>query len=86
MSPWRCESIKDGPRNLPLKFHQNRVSNSWDIADIEFVWGGVGGVESFYCQTQPLLNLNNANEVQRFEFFLYSNQTDYEEVKTKLLS
>ena len=31
--------------NLPLKFGQNRVSNSWDIADIEFLWvGGVGGV------------------------------------------
>ena len=28
-------------RNLPLKFHQNKVNNSWDIADIEFLlWGG----------------------------------------------
>ena len=45
MSPWQLESAQDGPRNLPLKFGQNRVSNSWDIADIEFVWGGWGGVE-----------------------------------------
>ena len=28
------------PRNLPLKFGQNRVTNSWDIADIEFLVGG----------------------------------------------
>ena len=25
------------PRNLPLKFGQSWVSNSWDIPDIEFV-------------------------------------------------
>ena len=44
MSPWQLESVLNVHRNLPLKFHQNRVSNSWDIADIEFVWvGGVGG-------------------------------------------
>ena len=43
---------------LPLKFHQNRVSNSWDIADIEFVWGGwVGCAQSFYCQTQPCVEV-----------------------------
>ena len=46
------------PRNLPLKFCQNRVSNSWDIDDVEFpvvVVGGGGGVKSFSCQTQLLL-------------------------------
>ena len=42
MSPWQFESVLDVPRNLPLKFHQNRVSNSWDIADIEFVWRSHG--------------------------------------------
>ena len=52
------ESILDVTRNLCLKFHQNRVSNSWDIADIEFVrwWvvvGVVGGyAKSFSCLTQ----------------------------------
>ena len=30
MSLWRLASVKDGPRNIPLKFGQNRVSNSWD--------------------------------------------------------
>ena len=36
-------STNVGPRNLPLKFGQNWVTNSWDIADIEFLVGGGGG-------------------------------------------
>ena len=44
MSPWQLESVLDVPWSLSLNFHQNWISNSWDIADIEFVWwGGVGG-------------------------------------------
>ena len=39
MSPIQLESILDVHRNLPLKIHQNRVS--WDIPDIEFLWGGL---------------------------------------------
>ena len=35
------ESVLDVPRKLPLKFHQNRVSNSRDINDIEFLLGVV---------------------------------------------
>ena len=35
MSPWRLVSVKDGPKNLPLKFGQNWVSNNWDIADMD---------------------------------------------------
>ena len=57
MSPWQLESVLDVPRSLPLKFEQNQVSNSWDIADIEFLWvvvGGGGGVKSFLRKTQPL--------------------------------
>ena len=37
MSLWQLGFVKDGPRNLSLKFGQNWVSNSCDIADIEFV-------------------------------------------------
>ena len=50
MSPWQLESVLDVPRSLPLKFHQNRVSNSWDIADFEFVWvvGGGGGCKVIF--------------------------------------
>ena len=40
MSPWQLESVLNVQRNLPLKFHQIRGSNSWDIADIEFAVGG----------------------------------------------
>ena len=39
MSLWHLESVQDGPRNLRLKFCQNRFSNSWDITDIEFSGG-----------------------------------------------
>ena len=45
MTPWQLEYVQDQPRDVPLKFGQNQVSNSWDIADIEFtVVGGGGGV------------------------------------------
>ena len=50
MSLLQFKSVQDGPRNLCLKFGQNRVSNSWDIGDNEF--SVVGGVKSFSCKTQ----------------------------------
>ena len=57
MALWQLESVLDVPGNLILKFHQNRISDSWDIADIEFVWvGGVGFAKQFSCQTQLRLN------------------------------
>ena len=34
MSLWQLESVLDVPRNSPLRFHKNRVSNSWDIPDM----------------------------------------------------
>ena len=52
MSPLQLESVLDVPRNLPLKFDQNRVSNSGDIADIEFLWGG-GCMQSFFSVSNP---------------------------------
>ena len=56
-SPWQLESVLDVPCNLPLKFDQNQVSNSCDIADIEFLWVGGGYAESFSCQTQPFVEV-----------------------------
>ena len=49
--------VQEGPRTLPFKLGPNRASNSWDIADIEFSggWvggGGGGGVKSFFRKTQ----------------------------------
>ena len=35
ISPRHLTSAKDGPRKLTLKFGQNRVSNSLDIADMD---------------------------------------------------
>ena len=45
MLPWQILlwQLKSVPINLFLKFRQNRVSNSWDIANIEFLWWGVRG-------------------------------------------
>ena len=39
-------SVKDGPRNLPFKFGQNRAIISRDMA--EFSVGGGGGVQSHF--------------------------------------
>ena len=52
MSLLLLASVQDGPRNLSLKFRQNRASNSSDNAQIEFVWWVGGGPKSFSCQTQ----------------------------------
>ena len=39
-----------GPRNISLKFGRNRVSNSGDMADIEFALvGGDGEMQSHFC-------------------------------------
>ena len=52
MSLLQLESDQEGPRNLSLKFGQNRASNSWDIGDMEFSVVVGGGVKSFSCITQ----------------------------------
>ena len=35
MAPWQLASVKEGPRNQPLKFGQNWVSSSWDILNMD---------------------------------------------------
>ena len=59
MSPGQLESVLDVLRNLHLRFHQNRVSNSSDMADIVFVWVGLVGwyAMSFSCLAQLRLCL-----------------------------
>ena len=37
---WQLKPVQDSPMNLHLKSRQNRVSNSWDITNIEFLWWG----------------------------------------------
>ena len=44
MSLWQLGSVKDVPRNLPLKFGQNQVGNRWNIVDVAVVGGVVGVV------------------------------------------
>ena len=57
ISPWQLESVLDVPRKLPLKFYQNWVSNSWDIADIEFLWWVVGVQSQFIVNPNLVLRL-----------------------------
>ena len=35
MSLWHLASVKDGPRNLLLKFYHNQVRNSWYNPDMD---------------------------------------------------
>ena len=55
MSLWQLSIVKEKHGKLPLNFGQNRLSKSWNIADIEFPvavvvgGGGGGGVKSFSC-------------------------------------
>ena len=42
------ESVLNATRSQPLKFRQNWVSISGDIADIEFVCGGWVGLQSHF--------------------------------------
>ena len=57
MSLWHLEYVKKGPRNQPLKFGQNRASNSWDIADIKFAMVGGGWVCKVIFVWNPSLGL-----------------------------
>ena len=40
---WMLSIVKVEPGKLPLKFGQNRISNSLDIANIQLLVGGGGG-------------------------------------------
>ena len=59
MSPWQSEFVQDGPKNLPLKFGQIWVSNTWDITDIEFLWLVVGRPTNNYKPTGHLIRYQN---------------------------
>ena len=73
MSPWRLESVLDVPRNLlPLKFGQNRGSNTWDVTDIEFLWwvgGGVGCTVIFKSNPTARLRLRLGFDKMKFSVF-----------------
>ena len=57
MSLRQFKYVQDGLRNLPLRFGHNQVSNSRDIADIEFLWGGGGwgGLHSHFRVQPPTI-------------------------------
>ena len=69
MSTWQFESVLDVLRKLPLKFHPNRVSNSWDISDIEFVWVVI--VKSFSGKPNRWVEVRLGFWQQYFQFWQY---------------
>ena len=56
LSPCHLECVEEGPRNLPLKFGQNRVSNSSDVVDIECLVVGGGSERVVVC---PVIFMSN---------------------------
>ena len=64
MSTWQLESVLDLPRNLPLKFHQNRVSNSWYIADLKVPCG------EWWVVCKPILVFSLGSKLNKKIFFL----------------
>ena len=70
MSSWQLESVLNVHRNLLLKFHQNWVSNSWDIADFEFLWvvgGWVVVVVLSHFHVNNNINIDKNNNQLRYQ-------------------
>ena len=74
---WQFKSVQDSPRNLSLKFGQNRVSNSWDITDIEFVWwvawGGIVQPGTKLGNCINILDFNDSKDFSDFWLKIVSN-------------
>ena len=85
MSIWHLETVQHGPRNLHLKFCQNRFSNSWDITDIEFSvvvvlplgyvrlsWGWVGVLTISDLQQKHTYIVRLHSYINQHEFWVSS--------------
>ena len=57
VSLWQLEYVVDVPSNLPLKFGQNGVSNSWDIADMDKFRQGICCPDKCPHDSWHLLNM-----------------------------
>ena len=49
--------IKDGPRNLLLKFGQNQVSNNWDIPDMNKCRHDKSCLDKYYHDSRNLFKM-----------------------------
>ena len=67
MSPLQLESVQDGPRNLLLKFGQNRVSNSWYIPDMDKCCLDKSSHDSWnhFKMVPEIISPNNSSKVHR---------------------
>ena len=57
MSPWQLWSVLDIPRNLPVKFHRNRVSSSWDVPDMDKCHMNKRCMDECHCDTLNLFKM-----------------------------
>ena len=57
MSLWRLASVKDDPRNLPLKFNQNWVSNCWDNSGMDKCCKDKCFLDKCHCEGWYLLKM-----------------------------
>ena len=57
MSSWQLESVHKGPRNLHLKFGQNRISNSWDISEMNKCHQDKFCLGKCHCYSRNLLKM-----------------------------
>ena len=84
MSLWKLESVLDVPSSLCLKFHQNRVSNSWDIADIVKVelwlsWGFDKNLWNYWTACQ----ISQQSCIVRSLHFILDKQKDIHSISAK---
>ena len=57
MSLWLLVYVQDRPRNLPLKFGQNWVSNSWDIPNVDKCRQDKCCLDKCHCDSWHLLKM-----------------------------
>ena len=69
MSPLQLEFVLNAHRNLRLKFHQNQVSNSSDIADVE-LWANVTWTNVAWTN----VTMESVQKKYAYSLFEYSNK------------
>ena len=68
-------SVKDGPRNLPLKFGQNQVSNRWDIPDKDKCYRVKYYLYILELSQKPRNSRYTAGYRETFRFHVNGNQS-----------
>ena len=73
-------SVKDGPRRLPLKFSQNRVSNIWYIPDMDKCCQDKCWLDKYHHNGWHMLKKGSRNLPLKFGQHWVSNSRDIADV------